>query len=209
MTRQAPLSTALEQLLAVGSQSEDFTINGLLERTEGRGLYLVMILLCLPFVTPIPLPGLSTLVGIIVSVLAVRLALGLPPHLPKFLGARRLPVHRQQQVLRASLRTLRYVEKLAKPRGREWIRLPVARVWNSLVIALMGALLIVPFPPLVFFTNSLPSYAILLIAASMMEEDGVLVWFGYGAALVTVVYFALLAFGGVALFHHVLEQLEG
>jgi hypothetical protein len=206
MTKHPPLSTALEQLLASESQQEGFTINDLLERTEGRGIYLVMILLCLPFITPIPLPGLSTLVGIIVVVLAVRLALGLPPHLPKFLGARRLPVRRQEQVLRASLKTLRFIEKVAKPRGREWIRLPVARLWNALVVALMGALLVVPFPPLVLFTNSLPSYGVILIAASLMEEDGLLVWFGYAAALLTVVYFALLGFGGVALFNHIFER---
>ena len=54
-------------------------------------------------------------------------------------------------------------------------------------------------PPVVLFTNSLPSYAIILLAVGIMEEDGVTVWLGYVMALATIVYFALM--GGVVSFY--------
>jgi hypothetical protein len=49
-----------------------------------------------------------------------------------------------------------------------------------------------PAPPF-FFTNSLPSYAIILLAASMMEEDGVLIWAAYALVLANIIFFGLIA----------------
>jgi hypothetical protein len=49
----------------------------------------------------------------------------------------------------------------------------------------MALLLSLPFPGIPPFTSSLPCYDVILIAASMMEEDGVLIWFGYAMAAAT------------------------
>lgn len=201
-----PLSQRLKQILETNSSTATFTLNDLMVHTHGRGLYLVMILLCLPFITPVPLPLVSSLVGVIIVWLSMRLALELPPRLPKFLGARTLPVQRQEKILRSSLKFLEFIEKMAKPRGSSWLTLRAARCGNALVLALMGILLALPFPPLVFFTNSLPSYAIILIAASMMEEDGRLIWFGYATALISLVYVVLIGVGSVALFTRYYER---
>ena len=65
---------------------------------------------------------------------------------------------------------------------------------NALLIALMAFLLALPLPSAPFFpTNGLPAYTIIVIAASMLEEDGVLIFFGYALALATVVFFASIA----------------
>jgi hypothetical protein len=197
--RHVPLSVDLQQLLARETAAGGQSINDLLFQTKGRGLYLVIILICLPFITPIPLPGLSSVVGAALIWLALRLAWDLPPTLPRFLGERRLPAQTWHRVLQASLGMLRWLEKIARPRGRLWITLRPARLANALILTYLGVLLLIPFPPLVLFTNSLPSYAVILIAASMMEEDGVLIWFGYAAAVLSTAYFALLFVGGFAL----------
>jgi len=68
-----------------------------------------------------------------------------------------------------------------------------ARRGNALLLAFMAFLLALPIPPLILFSNTLPSYAIILLAASMMEEDGVLIWFGYAMSLATVIYLAVVA----------------
>ena len=49
-----------------------------------------------------------------------------------------------------------------------------------------------PFPPFPPFTNSLPAYSIILLAASMMEEDGVLIWVGYAMSVGTAIYLMLI-----------------
>src|SRR5450759_789945 len=60
-----PLSQSLAEILREDSAA-GLTLNRLLERTQGRGLFLVIILLCLPFIVPVSLPGLSTLMGSII-----------------------------------------------------------------------------------------------------------------------------------------------
>ena len=55
-----PLSQKLAQILETNSARGHLTINYLLERTEGRGLYLVVMLLSLPFIVPVSIPGVIT-----------------------------------------------------------------------------------------------------------------------------------------------------
>ena len=68
---------------------EEVTLREVMTVLHGRGFILLMLLLSLPFCTPIPLPGLSTPLGCVILLIAVRLALGQKPWLPaRFLGAR-------------------------------------------------------------------------------------------------------------------------
>ena len=142
---------------------------------------------------------MSTIMGLIVGVLSVRLALGKAPALPRFLGERVLKPKTVQRILKASVKFLRFLEKLSRPRRTRWLAWPSAMFVNGSLMAFMALLLAMPFPPIVLFTNSLPSYAIILIAVSIMEEDGVTIWFGYVAVAATVIYFGLM--GGVLVPH--------
>jgi len=188
-----PLSQSLARLLEDQPSGADLTLNRLLERTEGRGLYLILILLALPFVLPISLPGVSTVLGLTVAILAFRLALRKPPRLPRRIGEHQLSAKFRQKILGGSLRLLRGIERLVKPRRTPWMSYRGPRAFNAVVLAFMGLLLALPFPPLPPFTNSLPGYSIILLAASMMEEDGVTIWIGYAVAAGTTIYLALVA----------------
>ena len=76
----------------------------------------------------------------------------------------------------------------------------IARLGHALVIVLMAFLLALPLPSPPFLgSNALPSYAIILLALSMMEEDGVMIWIGYLASLVATAYFLWL--GGLIVKH--------
>jgi hypothetical protein len=183
-----PLSQKLSQILGAHSNPDGVTLNEILERTEGRGFYLVLILLSLPFIVPLSVPGLSTALGLSVTVLAVRMAFGRTPRLPRWLGGRRLSPMAQRRLLGGSVKFLRLVEKLVKPRRTPWMSSRAARVGNSLLVAVMGLFLAAPFPPVPPLTNALPCYAIILLAASMMEEDGVTIWFAYAISLGTIIY---------------------
>jgi hypothetical protein len=188
-----PLSQRLAKIMETGSETGALTLNQMLERTAGRGIYLVMIVLCVPFITPVPLPGVSTVLGCVVIILALRLALALPPRLPRFMGERPLPEGMQKIVLGGSVRMLQWIERFARPRKTQWLGWPVARMGNSILILSMALLLTMPVPPFMLFSNSLPSLAIILTAVSMMEEDGRMIWLAYLASLVTVLWFALSA----------------
>ena len=212
-----PLSQELARILKEAPPTGAVTMNYLLARTEGRGLYLLMILLCVPFVPLVSPPGLSGLLGGIVFVLSLFLAVGAKPQLPRFIGARPLPAelrqnlldflaepqspdakarpgNLRQRLLRWGVKFLRFIERWSRPRRTRWMNWRLARSGNALLIALMAFLLALPLPSAPFFpTNGLPAYTIIVIAASMLEEDGVLIFFGYALALATVVFFASIA----------------
>jgi hypothetical protein len=188
-----PLSEDIRQVLTNAPGALPMTLNELMQRTHGRGIFLVIILLSLPFIAPIGLAGLSNVLGCVIMLLALRLALGLPPRLPRFMGDRPLPTQRLEKIARGSVKFLQVIEKWVRPRQTEWMTWTSARRGNALLLAFMAFLLALPIPPLILFSNTLPSYAIILLAASMMEEDGVLIWFGYAMSLATVIYLAVVA----------------
>lgn len=201
------LSQELRRLVEQSAPDAPLTLNVLLASTGGRGLFLVVILLCLPFITPIPLPGVSMVFGLVIGVLAVRLALGLPPRLPKSLGERSLEGRFMRKVVSASVRILRVIERLAKPRHSTWLAWPAVRFANAALVALMAFLLMLPFPPFPPFTNSMPAYSIILLAASMMEEDGALIWAGYAVSIGTATYIMLVLAALEAAFLHLYNHL--
>ena len=201
-----PLSQSLEKFLAGRDPGSGVALNELLERTEGRGIYLMIVVLCLPFVIPVSIPGFSTVFGAGIIILAVRMALGLPPHLPKSFGQRSLNPSTQRRLLNGSVKLLRFIEKGVRPRKTQWLTWRAARAANALLITFMAVLLALPIPPVIPFTNSFPSYAIILIAVSMMEEDGVLIWVGYVMSLVAVVYFGVM---GEVIFSHLGKWIDG
>lgn len=196
-----PLSQELGRFLA---SPQTLTIRRLLAQTGGRGLYLVIILLSLPFVVPVSVPGASTVLGTCVALLALPLALGQTPWLPRWLGDRPLRPARSQKLVRGSVRLLRFIEKGVRPRFGYWLRWPVARVFNSLLLLLLALLLALPLPsPPFLFSNSLPAYGIIFLAACMMEEDGMMIFFAYAVALGNFLFFGLI---GSAIYE-LIEQL--
>ncbi len=188
-----PLSQSLTQILENHPGGQAVTLNDLLRSTDGRGLYLVIILLSLPFIGGVSVPGISVPFGAVIGILSFRLALGHPPHIPKRFGDRPLPKGMKKIILGGGVRFLRFIEKGIKPRRPFWMGWRLARMGNALLLFLMAFLMALPLPPIPPFTNALPSSALILIAASMMEEDGLMIWFGYAMALGTVIYLAFWA----------------
>ena len=190
-----PLSVSLRRIVSNHVADGGITLNELMQRTEGRGVFLIIILLSLPFITPLTLAGLSTILGWVIVLLALQLARAVPPRLPKRIGDRPISTQRLEKVVNGSVKFLQFIEKWVRPRRTQWMSWRAAHCGNALLLAFMGFLLALPIPPVIPFSNTLPCYAIILIAASMMEEDGFLIWFGYAMSLGTVIY--LLAVVGV------------
>ncbi len=185
------LSQNLEAILAVPPPPGGLTLNTLFLWTGGRGIFLFIVVLCLPFLVPASIPGLSTPLGTVILVLALRLAFGLTPRLPSWVGGKPLPP-RFRPVLAGSVKLLRFIERvLVRPRRTAWMRWRAARCTNGLMMAFMGFYLALPLA--IPFTNFLPAYAVLFLALSMMEDDGVLIWVGHGVSIGAVIYLVLVA----------------
>lgn len=188
-----PLSQSLARLVEAGAERGPLTANQLLEGTDGRGIYLVMMLMGLPFVAWVSVPGMSTILGPIVGLLALRLALNKPPRLPAFLGDRPLPPKLKHAILTGGMKFCRFLERGVRPRRTAWMAWRATQLSHALLIVFMALLLALPLPSPPFLgSNAMPSYAIILLAVSLMEEDGVMIFIGYLAALVATAYFVVL-----------------
>jgi len=173
-------------------------LSEIMKATQGRGFNLLLLLIGLPFLTPIPLPGFSTPFGLVVLIIGARLALDRPPWLPERVLQRELPARFIGKVLVAASRLVRWLEVLLRPRldflNEQWIYRRIA----GTLIMLSGLLLLLPLP--IPLSNTLPAFTVVLLAAGAMERDGLFFLVGCVMFGLTLAYFGLLTFGGVHLF---------
>jgi hypothetical protein len=182
-------------------------LSEILAATQGRGFNLLLLLIGLPFLTPIPLPGFSTPFGFVVLLIGARLALGRRPWLPKKILQRELPARFIARLLGAASRIVRWLEVLLRPRldflHEQWIYRRIA----GTLIMLSGLLLLLPLP--IPLSNSFPALTVVLLAAGAMERDGLSFLAGCGAFVATLAYFGLLAFGGAHLLNNLWHTVFG
>jgi hypothetical protein len=198
--KPTPLSKTLDELLDGLPEGEAVSVNWMISKTGGRGIYLVFIWLGLPFVVPVSLPGTSVVAGLIMMVMCWSLMSGRAGQLPAFIGDRSLPINRESKIYRGSMAFLKWMEKWIKPRKSDWIEWPAVSKFNILLLGFLAFLLVCPVPGVIPFTNALPSYAIIAVAAGVMEKDGLCLFYGYILAIATSVYFGFVAGGIIALF---------
>lgn len=183
-----PLSQTLARVAGELPADKPVTLNEIIDRIGPRGPFGVLIVLSLPFVTPVTLPGISNVLGAVMMFIAWKLARGVPTHLPKKAGARPFSARKMAKVLQLSTKVVRFIERFARPRRTRWLSSAAGRVINAIAIGIMAAMLALPIPPTIPLSNMLPGYSIIILSMSLMEEDGWLILAGYVVSLGTLAY---------------------
>lgn len=173
------------------------TLGQMVTVLQGRAWTLVIMLLALPFISPIPLPLLSVPFGLTIALISLRLALGQKPWLPARLMGKPLPPGFFGAVLTFSGKVLVVLEKFLRPRFSWLAESPVFLRLHAL--AMLGAALVLLLPLPVPFTNSFPAWMILFIAGGLLERDGVAIATGYGVGAGGVAFFYFLGEAAVRL----------
>lgn len=175
-------------------------INQLGEHASGW----IILLLALPFCAPITLPAVSTPFGLIIAVLAVRYALGLPPWLPKKLLNVKLPPRFFRTVAKGSERFVCWIEKRLRPRW-SWVagssRRARLHAWSIAFSAVLLALPLGGIP----FTNTLPGLALFIGVIGIMERDGIAVLISHALLAATLIYFGCFAAIFVEMMDHLIN----
>jgi hypothetical protein len=174
---------------------ETVTLREVVGVLHGRGYVLLVLLLCLPFCTPIPLPGLSTPLGLMIALIGLRLALGQKPWLPARLLDQPLPPATFRKVFAATRRLVLGLEKLLRPRLPWLCATPRREQLHALPLVICAALLLLPLP--VPFSNTIPAWAIIFLCGGLLERDGIFILAGYATALGALAFFAMIAVLGV------------
>ena len=173
----------------------------ILEATRGRGFDLLLVFVSMPFVTPIPLPGLSTPFGLVAMLIGARLAVGRHPWLPKRMLEYELPPDFLKKLLTTAARLVRLLEYVLRPRLAFMHQWQVFRRIGGVIVMVSGFLMLLPLP--VPYTNFFPAVTVLLFAAGSLERDGVFFLAGCLFFLLTCAFFVAVGVGGV----HALDGL--
>jgi hypothetical protein len=163
--------------------------------TQGRAYDVLLIFLSLPFLTPVPLPFLSTAFGSVMMLIGARLAVGQRPWLPQRLREKQLDGKHLARLLSAGGKVLAGLEVFLRPRFSFVHTTWVFQRITGVLIVLSGAFLLLPLP--IPFSNILPAATVLLLAAGALERDGLFFFAGCLLFGVNVVFFGALAFGGI------------
>ena len=180
------------------------TLREILNVIGREGMLVFCIFLTLPFMVPVSIPGVSTVFGIVIGLVGVGIMTHRPPWLPDRLIRKKFPADRLRLALENGIVWIHRLGRISRP------SIPVlthgigmARV-NGLMLITGALLLMAPFV-LIPFSNTLPGLAILFLAIGVLQRDGRFVLLGYMTLVLTVLYFAFLLLGGIAVLQGMIE----
>jgi len=181
------------------------TLREILAVLHGRAYLMLILLLCLPFVVPVSVPGMSTPLGAVIALIAASFVAGRTPWLPARLLDVTLPLGFLGKIIRFARRLVRWLEKFLRPRLPGMFGRPAWPRMHALVMVGGALLLALPLP--IPLTNMVPGWAIFLVAAGLLERDGAFVLAGYAMLAVSFAYFALLGESIRHSFHWLMQWL--
>ena len=183
------------------------TLREILNLIGREGMLVFCIFLTLPFMVPVSIPGVSTVFGLVMGLIGVGIMTNRPPWLPDRLMRKKFPSDRLRLALEKGAVWIHRLGRISRP------SIPVlthgsgmARV-NGLMLVVGALLLMAPFG-LIPFSNTLPGLAILFLAIGVLQRDGRSVLLGYMTLVLTVLYFAFLLLGGLAVLQNMMEWIR-
>jgi hypothetical protein len=128
-------------------------------------------------------------------IIGVRLMCGAKPWLPAKLLDTRLPPGVFAKVFAVTRKILVAFERLLRPRLLWVTEAGWLQQLHAVPIVICALLLLLPLP--VPFSNTLPAWGVMLIAAGLLENDGYFIIAGWVATVAAVVFFGAIGFLGV------------
>lgn len=163
------------------------------------GLMLLTAFLTIPFMIPVSIPGVSTVFGAAILLVGVSRLFGSKLWMPRRVAARVLPSARLRSGLLQGLSLVQKIEKLTRAHRLAWLTDGVVMHRLNDLSLILGAVLLMAPLGFVPFSNTLPGLALLFLSIGFLQRDGVFILLGHVANVATMIYFAILYFGGKSL----------
>lgn len=177
-------------------KGKTISLRDLLEQIGEQGLLLFCIILTLPFMLPVSIPGVSTVFGAVIILVGLGITFNRIPWLPERLMSRTIEGDQLIPVLTKGVELFGKVERFLRPRITRLSDGNFMNTFNGLMLTFAGVLLIFPFG-FIPFSNTLPGLAILLLAVGIAERDGYFIIAGYIMVIATIIYFGVLFYGAI------------
>ena len=181
------LTTLIDEI-----DGDTITLQELLERSGRQGMLLICALSSLPFLIPVSIPGVSTVFGAAIVLLASALFLNRLPWLPQRILNKPLDATKLVPALRKGVALVSKIDCWVKQR---WLALTAHTMLrlNCAAVVFGGLLLMAPLGPIPF-SNTAPAVGILLLTVGLLQRDGLFVILGYLGLLLSVAYFSVLGY---------------
>lgn len=162
------LSAELTDFVA-SLEKEETTIGAVLDLIADRGFGLILLILALPAALPLPAPGYATPFGIMMALLGLQMIRGRKtPWLPEKVRKRSVTKSKLERTVKNAGVPLRFVEWVIRPRLSGLARNRAFLALVGVIVVLMSISMSMPIP----LTNTAPSFVIFVLAAGILEEDG-------------------------------------
>jgi hypothetical protein len=184
------ISDRLDQLVAA-APGDSVTLDWVLAQLHERAFGLFLLILALPCCIPL-LYGIPQVVSLPLMFVAAQIFIGRRvPWLPARLGARTVSKAGLDGLARRAGPWLRRIEAVSRPRLGALTRAPLDRI-VGLALLLFSASILVPLPG----TNTVPGFAVVIVAMGLLQRDGMLVILG---GLIGTAWIGTLLFAGATL----------
>ena len=188
------------------ARGDRLTLDEAIETLGDRGYGLAMLMLSLPMALPISaIPGISTVFGIPLILIAAQLMLGRHrPWLPRWIGSKSFARPDLARILDKALPWLERCERLIRPRLGLLVTFAAERLIGALCV-LMAALMALP----IVLGNQPPAIAISFFSLALIGRDGLFVVIGLATAIASVFLVAAVAGAFVAGIWLAIHELFG
>lgn len=173
--------------LVTDSDGDTVTLAWILEQLHERAFGLFLLVLALPCCIPF-LYGIPQIVAVPLMFVSAQILLGRRvPWLPQNLGARTVSAEGLDNLAQRSGPWLERIEAVSRPRLVALTQPPADRL-VGLALVLFSASILVPLPG----TNTVPGFAVVIVAMGLLQRDGLLVILGtaLGTAWIGTLVFA-------------------
>lgn len=170
------------------SHADDIVMSELLNILNERAFGVVLLFLSLPNAIGLAaIPGLSTLLGIPIILVSLRMISGndhLP--LPKKFEAYKVSRKNCLKFITQSRPYVEKLEKLTKPRAL-WFSNGIGLKLTGVISFILGLIIALPIP----FGNFLGGAGLLILALGLTQDDGLFIFISY--VLTTIICYTLLS----------------
>lgn len=168
------------------------TLGELAHRMGGASFGLTLLVAAAPFLQPVPLLGVSSVLGPFLAILSAQVLAGRAElWLPGFLARRHLKERAALRMVRGALRLCGFVERWTRPRLQGLVRRNF--IGGGVLFCALILTLPVPMP----FSNTTCAVPIVLFGLALLEEDGLMALLGYAGCAVAAAYHAAIFWLGI------------
>jgi hypothetical protein len=178
--------SASKELLALAElcKKDKVTFAMLANSLAGRTHAFIALIAAIPLLTPLPMPGVSLVLGVFVTLVGLRISANKIPWVPARWGDRLAPRKQLEPIFLIVAKILSKLEGVV--RERRFLPFSTVRI-GGLLIALAGLMLALPFPP---GANFPPAWSTVFLALGVVEEDDLCWLVGLIGVVVSLAFFA-------------------